>query len=222
MNKDNEIELINDVVNSMNEDLKNMVENEYPILDITYMTIEDGVKYNNYPDGTKEIVNDNFKIIEIDKIEIYDIEKDFVELRKSVIGDMIKITEIEDMYIVEEYFDYMIINSEQISQKLKNIKSKIKTVDWITTFKNLGFTEVEKGTNLYKNLDTNGDVLAIDLTDECDTLFVIINPIHIKFIIREDGIPSFQSLHYRINKTELIKEQFKLIQQMFNHYNKER
>jgi hypothetical protein len=63
MNEDNEIEILTDVVNSMNEDLKNMVENEYPILDITYMTIEDGVKYNNYPDGTKEIVNDGNNIL---------------------------------------------------------------------------------------------------------------------------------------------------------------
>jgi hypothetical protein len=163
-------------------------------------------------------MTNNDKIIELDQVEIYDIEKEFVVLRESVISDMIKSCEIYDMYIVKEYFDYMIVNSEQISQKLKNIKSKIETVDWITTFKNLGFTEVGKDTDLYKDLDTNWEVLAIDLTDEYDTLFVIINPIHIKFIIREDGILSFQSLRYSVGKSALIKEQFKLIQEMFNNY----
>ncbi len=167
---------------------------------------------------------DNSNIIEIDKMEIYDIKKDFVELRESVIRDMIQSCEIVDMYIVKEYFDYMIINSGTIYQKYKNIiMSNDGRIDWIITFKNIGFEEVQTETELYKDLDVgNSKVLHIDLNDECDALLVIINSLHVKFIIREDGITTFKSLNYSIRKPDLIKEQFKLIQLMFKHYNKER
>jgi hypothetical protein len=58
---DSEIEMINGVVTSMNDDLKNMLEHEYPKLGITYMTLEQGIKYYNYPDGRKEVVSNKDK-----------------------------------------------------------------------------------------------------------------------------------------------------------------
>jgi hypothetical protein len=153
----------------------------------------------------------NNEIIELDKIEIYDIQKDVDNLTNELS------LKFEDM-TKEQFIDYAILNSEQIFQKLKNIKYKMNQIDWVTTFKNLGFKEVSKDSEVYKDLDTISDVLYLDLTDECDTLYVLINSINVSFIIREDGIPSFQSLRYSVGKSALIKEQFKLIQEMFNNY----
>jgi hypothetical protein len=53
----NELQSVGSIVSSMNDDLKNMLEHEYSKLGITYMAIEDSIKYNQYPDGRKEVVS---------------------------------------------------------------------------------------------------------------------------------------------------------------------